>query len=199
MRLSKIKVIQTLEFEKRCERIYLEFHQDERLKHVTKVKDIALQLNSKLQLALDEDIITEACLLHDISSVYNVEDYIPLCKSYKIKILKEEESHPILLHQHISNIIAKHCFGIGNDYVLDAIDCHTTLRPQATQLDLLLFAADKLSRKDVWSYDETCSLEELCCQCLETIIHKKTAILHPTLILSYEDLLLKRNKGEIAL
>ena len=36
-------------------------------------------------------------------------------------------------------------FGVGDSTILDAIRCHTTLKSNPSQLDLLLFIADKLS------------------------------------------------------
>ncbi len=50
-----------------------------------------------------------------------------------------------MLHQKISAVMAAEIFGIGEKGILDAIRCHTTLKASPTDLDMLLFAADKLA------------------------------------------------------
>jgi HD superfamily phosphohydrolase YqeK len=51
----------------------------------------------------------------------------------------------MLLHQKISKVIAEELFGVIDRYILNAIECHTTLRVNANEIDLVLFIADKLS------------------------------------------------------
>ena len=52
------------------------------------------------------------------------------------------------VHQKASKFIAVHVFGILEDAVLDAIACHTTLKPEPSDIDKVVFIADKLSWQD---------------------------------------------------
>ncbi|EJW16375.1 hydrolase (HAD superfamily) [Paenibacillus alvei DSM 29] len=51
----------------------------------------------------------------------------------------------MIIHQKLSKVMARDIFGITDNEVLDAVGCHTTLRANATQLDLVLFVADKIA------------------------------------------------------
>ncbi len=56
-----------------------------------------------------------------------------------------EKKYNFLLHQRISAVIAKEYFKISDENILSAIECHTTLKAEASDYDMLLFIADKLS------------------------------------------------------
>jgi HD superfamily phosphohydrolase YqeK len=51
----------------------------------------------------------------------------------------------MLLHQRISKAVARELFCVKDENILNDIGCHTTLRDNANDIDLLLFIADKLS------------------------------------------------------
>jgi HD superfamily phosphohydrolase YqeK len=51
-----------------------------------------------------------------------------LAEGLEAKILQEEYQFPMIILQKIFRVIAENVFGIGNKKVLDAIECHTTLR-----------------------------------------------------------------------
>lgn len=81
---------------------------------------------------------------HDISGIIPNDQRLDFAISNRIDILLEEEALPLLLHQKISRFIACEIFGIKDGIILDAIVCHTTLRSNATPIDLIVFIADKL-------------------------------------------------------
>ena len=115
------------------------------LAHTLKVRDNALVLARKY--VIDYEQAKNAALLHDISRLLPVENYLPVAEALDWKIFPAERKHPSLLHQRISRIVAVETFNIIDKEVLNAINCHTTLRKDATKLDKLLFLADKLSRE----------------------------------------------------
>jgi len=96
------------------------------------------------QFGVDENLGEIAGLLHDISGIYPNEEKLELCKKLNIEILLEEEKFPMILHQKISRVMAMEIFNISNKEILEAINCHTTLRSNASQLDMVLFIADKI-------------------------------------------------------
>lgn len=85
-----------------------------------------------------------AGVLHDISAVIPNDKKIEVAESLCIDILSEEREFPPITHQKISREIANILFGVTNEDVLSAICCHTTLKSNPTQLEMILFIADKL-------------------------------------------------------
>src|SRR6266536_732482 len=51
----------------------------------------------------------------------------------------------MIIHQKLSRVLASEVFGVHDVLVLDAVECHTTLRANATQMDKVLFVADKIA------------------------------------------------------
>ena len=105
------------------------------------VRSQALKLAS--QYGLDLEQVSTAALLHNISHLIPKTEYIKLAEEYGIEILPQEKQNPYLLHQKISRILAVEEFNISDKEVLNAIACHTTLRPSATLLDKIIFLAAK--------------------------------------------------------
>ena len=62
-----------------------------------------------------------------------------------LEIDPAEEKYHALLHQRVSKIIAQEEFGITDSDILNAIECHTTLRKNASLYDKIIFIADKIS------------------------------------------------------
>lgn len=86
-----------------------------------------------------------AGLLHDISVVFPREVRVKIAEQSELDILTEEYTAPILIHQRLSAIMARELFGIQDHCVLSAIACHTTLKPNASRLDKVVFVADKIA------------------------------------------------------
>lgn len=82
--------------------------------------------------------------LHDVSAVIPNNQRLEVSQALDLEILPVESQVPLLLHQKLSAEIAHHIFHIQDQEVLDAIGCHTTLKPNPSLLDMLLFVADKL-------------------------------------------------------
>lgn len=121
-------------------------HKENVLAHTLQVRFHALNLAHKF--TINEQQATTASLLHDISTLIPVEEYIDFAKDYGLDIYEAEYKYPNLLHQRISRIIAVDTFNITDKEVLNAINFHTTLRKNATTLEKLLFIADKMSWAD---------------------------------------------------
>jgi len=94
---------------------------------------------------LDPAIAETAALLHDVSGVMRPEDMLDYAATLEWALDKAERRYPFLLHQRLSALFAKELFGVNEEEVLSAIGCHSTLRRGASDYDMLLFLADKLS------------------------------------------------------
>ncbi|MBG9598543.1 bis(5'-nucleosyl)-tetraphosphatase (symmetrical) YqeK [Bacillus mycoides] len=92
----------------------------------------------------DEEKAAIAGCLHDISAIFPNEERIAVAEEFGIEILQEEREFPMIIHQKLSSVIAKEIFKIEDEEVLNAISCHTSLHKHATEMDLVLFIADKL-------------------------------------------------------
>ena len=102
-------------------------------------KDLAKRFN------LDTTIAYTSALLHDISSVIRPQDMLNYALQNAWEIDDAEKKHPFLLHQRLSSEIARDVFNISDRIILSSIGCHSTLKRNPTDYDMLLFLADKLS------------------------------------------------------
>lgn len=98
-----------------------------------------------LLYGINPDQAEMAGWLHDISAVFPNSERIDAARQLGIEVLPEEEQFPMIIHQKLSKVMAREIFGVADDEVLNAVGCHTTLRANATQLDLVLFVADKIA------------------------------------------------------
>lgn len=92
----------------------------------------------------DEEVARQAGLLHDISVIVPNNEKIQLAEQVGITIYEEERQIPMLSHQKLSRYMAKELFRIADVSALSAIECHTTLKGQASKMDHIVFLADKI-------------------------------------------------------
>ncbi|GCE11971.1 bis(5'-nucleosyl)-tetraphosphatase (symmetrical) YqeK [Tengunoibacter tsumagoiensis] len=83
--------------------------------------------------------------LHDVSAIIPPKERVHIARSLGLEVFAEEDRCPMIVHQKLSRLMAQEIFGVRNVLILDAIGCHTTLRPKPTALDKVLFVADKLA------------------------------------------------------
>ncbi|WP_106765904.1 bis(5'-nucleosyl)-tetraphosphatase (symmetrical) YqeK [Paenibacillus faecalis] len=93
----------------------------------------------------DPVIAEQAGWLHDIGTIVPNEEKIHICDQMNINILEEEREFPYILHQKLSRDMTTKVFGLTEPLLLNAIECHTTLRADIGLMDKVLFVADKLS------------------------------------------------------
>lgn len=174
---------------------YLNNNKADVLKHVEDVADIAVGLAKAYNLDIDK--INLAALLHDISGIMAPQEMYEFAKMRGLEIDPAEEKYNALLHQRISKIIAQEDFEITDSDILNAIECHTTLRKNATVYDKVIFIADKISwdQKGVPSYDDllksaaTESLDAACYSYIKYQFDNNLLVMpHQWLMEAYEDL-----------
>lgn len=126
-------------------------------------------------------------LLHDISAVIANEKRIEFAESLKIDVLYEERKLPMIIHQKLSKYMAQELFRINDESILSAIECHTTLKREYTQMDMIVFLADKIKwdqlgeppylSKLLVALDT--SLEKASLVYLDYLLNSKPAVIHP--------------------
>lgn len=97
------------------------------------------------QTGADVEAAVTAAWMHDISRVLPGPAMVEPARLYGVDLLPEELQLPELIHGKLSAVFAERIWGVTDPVVLNAIRCHTTLRPEPSLLDKLLFVADKLS------------------------------------------------------
>ncbi len=97
------------------------------------------------RFGVDEGKAETAGWLHDISAVIPISERLQAALNLGLDVLPEEEQAPMILHQKLSRRIAQEIFQIDDWMVLSAIECHTTLKADASLLDKVVFVADKIA------------------------------------------------------
>lgn len=153
------------------------------------------------KFGINEEAAEIAGLLHDISAIFPFQQRLEISNLLGIQVLKEEEEFPLILHQKISQVMAKEIWNISNEDILSAIGCHTTLKKEYKQLDLLLFVADKVKwdQKGGPPYLEdvvnglNISLEHGAYAYIKYLMDNKSnlKVVHPWLVDAYNSLSLK--------
>lgn len=133
---------------------YLSNNKEDVLKHVEFVAELAVGLSETHNLDIEKTKL--AALLHDISGMMTPQEMYDFAIMKGLEIDPAEEKYHALLHQRVSRIIAQEEYGITDSDILNAIECHTTLRKNASVYDKVIFIADKISwdSKGIPSYDD---------------------------------------------
>jgi predicted HD superfamily hydrolase involved in NAD metabolism len=112
----------------------------------THVKAVALEArNLAERFGLDANAAELAGILHDIAVIVPNAERIGLTRALDLPVFPEEQQVPMILHQQHGKIFARELFGIREEPVLSAIECHTTLKANSSPLDRAVFLADKIS------------------------------------------------------
>jgi len=163
---------------KNCEKTYY---------HCREVGEYAYQLGEKYLTSPEK--VSIAGYLHDISAIYPNNQRISVAQKYGIELNEAEMAFPMIIHQKISKSIAKMDFGIEDNEILSAIECHTTLKKNYSDIDLVLFVADKIK----WDQEGkppylddllqalNCSLENAAYFYIDYILKHDIKVVHPWL------------------
>lgn len=107
---------------------------------VTKAVELAEQFGGNTKQ------VKTAAWLHDLGTVIPTDELLEVAKALRLNVLPEEESNPFVIHQKVSASIAERIFGITDPVILSAVECHTTLKANASLGDKVVFVADKVAR-----------------------------------------------------
>ncbi|WP_455350568.1 bis(5'-nucleosyl)-tetraphosphatase (symmetrical) YqeK [Vagococcus silagei] len=130
------------ELENQVQEFFESYNKEEVATHSIEVANEARKMAKTFGLPEEKAFI--AGLLHDTGIVIPQEDRVPLHISLNEKVFEEEKELPMILHQKQSVFISREVFGITDEQILSAIESHTTLKKNATELDKLIFIADKV-------------------------------------------------------
>ncbi len=114
---------------------------DSRYRHSVGVEDVCCDL----ALIHGDDVFKASItgILHDCAKYLTGEELIAECERYRIKISEIERKLPdMLLHAKVGEVYAKERYGIIDEYILKAIEYHTTGRPAMSKLEKIVYVAD---------------------------------------------------------
>lgn len=105
-----------------------------RFEHTYHVVCAGMELPTKA----DRDKIFLACLLHDVAKE------IPTEKYGRYGFVPDADMPKKVIHAPLGARVAETDFGVKDKEILDAIEFHTTARPNMTELDKVVYVADKI-------------------------------------------------------
>lgn len=108
--------------------------------HTIGVADTCACLAMRYEEDLERAYI--AGLLHDCAKCLSGEMLVAECEKKNIPITESEYQSPYLLHAKLGAYCAKHCYGIQDEGICNAIRFHTVGRPGMTILEEIVFLAD---------------------------------------------------------
>ena len=85
-----------------------------------------------------------AGLFHDCGKFLNKKEAFEFIKANNLVYPDEYLENFQLLHPHLGADVARIVFDITDEYILDAIRCHTTLRENPSLLDKIIFITDAI-------------------------------------------------------
>ena len=112
----------------------------ERYQHTLGVAYTASSLAMRYGVDFDKAFL--AGILHDCAKNIPNDDKYAMCKKYKIKLTKEENEVPALVHSKLGAYLAEHEYGIQDKEIINAVKYHTTGRPGMSLYEKIIFVAD---------------------------------------------------------
>lgn len=97
-----------------------------------------------LAMAYDEDLYSAylAGLLHDNAKCIPASQKLELCRQYAITLNEAEKQNADLLHAKLGAVLAKKIYQVEDEFILKAIQYHTTGRPEMSILEKIIYIAD---------------------------------------------------------
>ena len=140
---------------------------EKRYLHSLSVAQTCLDLSKHYSEKLDESLLYECGLLHDIARQWSSDDLTSYAEDHQLKLYEEEKEYPVLLHAPVgASLLSERGFA---DQLCLAVRYHSLGSVLMGRLGLVLYIADFLEprraildpiKRDVLL--ESPSLEELC-------------------------------------
>ena len=121
--------------------------------HVERVLDEALRLAARHGGRLRRQVRL-AVLGHDLMRVTPREDLLRLAGEMGIEPNEAERAEPLLLHGRVAAALLRERFGVDDAEVLDAVRYHTTGRAGMSDVEKVVFLADKTEPDELAHYPQ---------------------------------------------
>ncbi len=173
-----------------------------RYQHTENVKNMAVEL-ANIHGA-DPDKAALAAWLHDTAKEMPKDQLLQILQDNAIIKNNPAQRPEPVWHGICAEILARTQWGVTDQEVLDAVECHTTGRPGMTKLDKVLFLADMTSAERNWpGVDDLRALERkdldaaMLAALEQTIafVKQKGNAVDPMSAAAYDDLKKNRKEG----
>ena len=124
-------------------RFYRAVDRPDTLAHVTRVAAEALDLAARF--GADRDAANLAALGHDLAAVVPAAEMIAVAEGMGLPMGGADRAIPLLLHGPIAAAALAEKLGVRNEDLLNAVRYHSTLRAGASDLEEIVFLADKIA------------------------------------------------------
>ncbi len=121
---------------------------------------------------VNDEKVFVACIAHDIAKKLDVNEMLQESKLNKLTISYEEENSPILMHGPLAASWLEKNFKCNDQEILDSVFFHTTGRPYMSQVEKLVFLADKVEPNKVERTPDLQEVLDLCFLDLDAAIVK---------------------------
>lgn len=115
---------------------------EKRYQHALGVAETAEKL--AMQYGVDPQRASLAGLLHDIARDFDDNEMLQRAKEAELQVSEFGFAMPLLLHGPVAAVMARDEYGVSDPEVLNAIAIHTVGSEYMSQLDKILFVADKI-------------------------------------------------------
>ena len=114
--------------------------------HTIGVIEMALTLNRKLKLNLDENKVFASAALHDVAKLMPKDEMEEILQNEFKDLYYEIKEYPTVWHSFVGSYVAKEKFNIVDKDILNAIKYHTTGKVDMTDLEKLIFVSDYIEK-----------------------------------------------------
>lgn len=143
---------------------------EKRTNHSKRVAKEAIILSKRFNLAIKDDKIYLAGLIHDCAKIKDREKLLSLARKYNIILDKFLLDNTELIHSELGSRIAKDKYNIYDEDILNAIKYHTTGRENMSDLEKIIFLADYI--EPVRNFEGVINVRELSYMDLDLAIIK---------------------------
>ncbi len=118
---------------------------DERFHHSLGAQQKAAELAVRYKLSPEQiESAKTAGLLHDCAKLLSPEELLTYCQSHHMTIPQEEIASPQTMHPFVGAEMVRRELGIYDNEILDAIRYHTTGRAGMSDVEKVVYIADKI-------------------------------------------------------
>jgi predicted HD superfamily hydrolase involved in NAD metabolism len=121
---------------------------------------------------VNEEKVLISCVAHDIAKKLHVNEILKISKQNNLKISFEEENSPILMHGPLASYWLENQFLCKDREILNSVFFHTTGRPNMSEVEKIVFLADKVEPHKVAKNPELVEILNTCFSDIDLAILK---------------------------
>jgi HD superfamily phosphohydrolase YqeK len=113
------------------------------LRHASRVAAQGRRLARRFGLPLPSSDL--ACCAHDLAAVVPLRYAVAAAEELEVSLAPADREVPAVIHGRLGAAALRVVLGVDDPDVLNAVENHTTLRAGASNVEALVFVADKLA------------------------------------------------------